>query len=161
MIRLMGMLTGILITLSLYLLYLNINMQAAPVAPDAEADQATETAQPTPDHAAESLPQLADAENETGTSPPMVMHRQPSPDTSASEAGITAGTREAVFWKPFHSHYSASGFARRMTDATGIQVHVLPADRHQYRVAFNYLDEDDRATKISVIESITGLELAP
>ena len=163
MIRFTGMLTGILITIGLYLLYLNINMQAAPVPAEIVPEQLVEAAQPSPDYAPEPMSQVSGQENEAKATPPMVMNQQPqpSPDTGELEAGTDSSAQEAVFWEPFHSRYSATGFARRMTIATGIQIHVLPADKHQYRVAFNYQDEDDRATKISTIEGITGLELTP
>lgn len=161
MIRFTGMLTGILITIGLYLLYLNINMQAAPVPVDIVPDQTMKAALPSPVHPPKSPSRISDQENEAGATSPMVINQQASTDTSELEAGTDSGAQEAAFWKPFHSRYSATGFARRMTVATGIQIHVLPADKHQYRVAFNYLDEDDRATKISIIESITGLELTP
>lgn len=161
MIRFTGMLTGILITIGLYLLYLNINMQTSPAAPGIVPDQALEATQPSPVEPPAIASGISDQDDEVGASQPTAPDGQDSTDTSEIEASLDPGSLEAVFWEPFHSRYSASGFARRMTVATGIPVHVLPGDKHQYRVAFNYLDEEDRATKISIIESITGLELNP
>ena len=161
MIRLMGMLTGILITLSLYLLYLNINMQASPAAPEIVPDQALEATRPSPVEPPAMVSGMPDQDDEAGTSQPMAPGEQASMDTGEAEASLLSGSLEAVFWEPFHSRYSASGFARRMTIATGIPVHVVSDNKHEYRVAFHYLDEEDRTTKISIIESITGLELTP
>ena len=163
MIRFMGMLTGILITMGLYFLYLNHNLQAVPVSADIGPGQAMEVtvAPPSPGNISAALSHLSDQDAVAGITEPMMEHQQLSPDVFEPAASTASNTQEDVFWKPFHSHYSAAGFARRMTHATGIQVHVLPADKHQYRVAFDYLDENDRVTKISIIESITGLELTP
>ena len=161
MIRFTGMLTGILITIGLYLLYLNINMQTSPAAPGIVPDQALEATLPSPVESPAMASGISDKDHKAGASQAMATDDQAFTDTSEIQASFGPGSLEAVFWEPFHSRYSASGFARRMTVATGIPVHVLPGDKHQYRVAFNYLDEEDRATKISIIESITGLELSP
>ena len=161
MIRFTGMLTGILITIGLYLLYLDVNMQASPAGPGIVPDQALEATQSSPVESPAMAPSFSDQNDEAAASQLLAPDDRASTDTSDTEASLGSGSLEAVFWKPFHSRYSATGFARRMTVATGIPVHVLPGDKHKYRVAFNYLDEEDRATKISIIESITGLELAP
>ena len=161
MIRFTGMLTGILITIGLYLLYLNINMQASPAAPEIVPNQALEAPQPSPVEPPAIVSGMSGQDDATGTTEPMAPSEQASMDTGEAEASLVSGSLEAVFWEPFHSRYSASGFARRMTVATGIPVHVVPGGKHQYRVAFHYLDEEERTTKISIIESITGLELSP
>ena len=161
MIRFAGMLTGILITIGVYLLYLDVSMQTSPVAPEIVPDQALEATPSSPVESPVIASSISDQNDEAAASQPMAPDDQASTDTSDTKASLGSGSLEADFWNPCHSHYSATGFARRMTVATGIPVHVLPGDKHQYRVAFNYLDEEDRATKISVIESITGLELTP
>jgi hypothetical protein len=163
MMRFMGMLTGILITTGLYFLYLNHNMQAIPASLDTGPGQAEEVvvASPSPGLTLAASSNLSKQDAGDRVAEPLTQHQQLSPDILEPETSTDSNTRTAVFWDPFHSRYSASGFARRITHATGIQVHILPADKHQYRVAFNYLDENDRVTKFNIIESITGLELTP
>jgi len=148
MIRFAGILTGILITTALYFLYLNLNLRTSP---ENRMTQAFE----------KPLPQLPAEDSESGIVDIVKADQasvselpEPEPETSLDSTAATA-----VFWKPFHSHYSASGFARRMSLATGIEIKVIATDEHRYEVAFNYTDEHQHAAKTSIIENITGLDL--
>lgn len=156
MMRFMGMLTGILITISLYFLYLNYAMQAAP-----EPSPAIEAVAPSPEQGLSSPPKAPEHNAGNPLEESTSDYQLPPADLIQPKPSANAGVQEVIFWQPFQSHYSASGFARRMTDATGVRVHVLAADKKQYRVAFSYLDEVDRLTKINIIQNITGLELTP
>lgn len=161
MTRFVGMLTGILITISLYFLYLDHNLQTAGVAAGIEAIPAMPGESASPDLALPPLPRIPDQDVANKSTESTSNSQPPTADSVQLEALANLIPQEVVFWRPFHSRYSATGFARRMTDATGVKVHVLPVDKKQYRVAFNYLDENDRLSKISIIENITGLELEP
>ncbi len=159
MIRLLGMLSGILLTTGLYFLYLNFNMQPAPVSADIGTQQTIEEQGSSPAQATLPEKQAHDAGTETRVTEPNLNGQQPSSALAESDPVSGSIIHTATFWKPFRSQYSASGFARRISNATGIQTQVRPADKHQYQVVFDYLDEHDRAAKISLIESTTGLKL--
>ncbi len=173
MIRFIGVLSGILISTGLYFLASDRPGSVTPADP-VEIVQVM-----SPDTSPPALPVPAEAQimqqtqvqtSEQTTDLPTDASSPPEPITAAPlSADIEAGAAPdnpthptaltAVFWRPFKSHYSASGFARRMTSATGIEIKVLPTDKRQYEVAFSYLDEEDRLSKGEVIERITGLSL--
>ena len=64
-----------------------------------------------------------------------------------------------LFWSPFHSEWAARGFATRLTTATAVPVLVIEEGRGKYRVGFDYQDETQRLARVARIETITGLEL--
>jgi len=78
-------------------------------------------------------------------------------DGSDREGGGAAGTY--LFWSPFRSLWSAQGFAGRLTSATQVPVEVVTTAPGKYRVAFSYQDETERLARIGRIETITGLKL--
>lgn len=63
------------------------------------------------------------------------------------------------FWNPFRSEIAANGFAARLSSVTGIDYRVVRLKPGSYQVAFAYADDDERRTKISQIETATGLNL--
>lgn len=172
MMHFTGVLSGILLSTGLYFLAFD---QFRPVAPAAsiEIAQATVPTVTPPAPPAPAEPMMLDGTQDQAQDQASDQTRLQAPDTPVSAEVMESlpllpevqpdspakPTATAVFWRPFKSHYSASGFARRMTSATGIEILVLPADKRQYKVAFNYLDEEDRLSKGEVIERITGLSL--
>jgi hypothetical protein len=78
-------------------------------------------------------------------------------DDSGREDSGDAGTY--LFWSPFRSEWAARGFAGRLTSATQVPVEVINAGPGEYRAAFSYRDETERLARIERIETITGLEL--
>jgi hypothetical protein len=63
------------------------------------------------------------------------------------------------FWNPFRSEIAANGFASRLRSVTGIDYRVVRLEPGSYQVAFAYADDEERRSKISQIESATGLNL--
>lgn len=152
MMRFTGMLTGILITTGLYFLYLNLNMQASP---NSGMKQVLENSAVSPEQTTIPLTQVPAQAPETAiVDKQPLLSKPPEPEIISEPTSASA-----TFWKPFRSHYSAAGFARRMSRATGIEIKVIEADKHLYKVAFNYSDEHERAAKTSLIENVTGLDL--
>ena len=72
--------------------------------------------------------------------------------------GHSDATRSHVFWSPFRSEWAADGFARRLTEATQINIDVIEVQRGRYRAVFSYQDESQRLEHMDRIESITGLK---
>ena len=62
-----------------------------------------------------------------------------------------------VFWRPFRSEFSANGFAERLQQATGMDFRVTRAGPGRYEVAFAYLDEEQRRSRLTQISAATGL----
>jgi hypothetical protein len=63
------------------------------------------------------------------------------------------------FWTPFHSRIAASGFVSRLEEVTGLDYRVVKIETGIYEVAFNYGDDDERRSKLSLISAATGLDL--
>ncbi len=87
-----------------------------------------------------------------------------SPDTPDDAAPIardrpTAQPRRHVFWSPFRSELSARGFADRVERLTGMDLQVTRVGPGRYQVAFRYLDDVERQSKLAEIAAITGLRL--
>ncbi len=64
-----------------------------------------------------------------------------------------------VFWNPFRSEFSANGFAERLQQSTGMDFRVTRVGPGRYEVAFAYLDEAERESRLSRISAATGLHL--
>ncbi len=63
------------------------------------------------------------------------------------------------FWNPFRSEIAASGFVSRLEKVTGLDYRVVKVKTGVYEVAFAYVDDGERRTKLSMISMATGLEL--
>ena len=63
------------------------------------------------------------------------------------------------FWTPFRSRIAASGFVSRLEEVTGLDYRVVKIEAGIYEVAFNYGDDDERRSKLSLISAATGLDL--
>jgi len=68
-------------------------------------------------------------------------------------------SRPHVFWSPFRSEWAAKGFARRLTYATQIPIEVVKEGADEFRVSFDYQNENQCLAYIERIESIPGLQL--
>ncbi len=64
-----------------------------------------------------------------------------------------------VFWNPFRSEFSANGFAERLQQSTGMDFRVTRVGPGRYEVAFAYLDEEQRQSRLTRISAATGLHL--
>jgi hypothetical protein len=86
-----------------------------------------------------------------------------SPDHTIAEAMIDPPADDASqwhsFWNPFRSEIAANGFASRLRSVTGIDYRVVRLEPGSYQVAFAYVDDAERRSKIAQIESATGLDL--
>ncbi len=69
------------------------------------------------------------------------------------------GKQWQSFWKPFSTPGSAQGFARTITQRTGLEVKVIRVRAGQYEVAFPYSDVADRVANTRLIEREMGLKL--
>ena len=86
------------------------------------------------------------------------------PDTEAgtSEDQASAGpviTSWQVFWTPFRTKRSATGFAARIHDLTGLTLDVQEAGHGKYQVCFAYTDEEERQLHMKLIEEQTRLSI--
>ena len=65
-----------------------------------------------------------------------------------------------AFWNPFRSKIAANGFVAQLERVTGLDYRVVRIKPGRYEVAFAYLNDTERRTKLSQIEAATGLELS-
>jgi hypothetical protein len=183
MMRTIGFLSGVCLTITAFLLVVHPreSLQPESVAetstppPTAEPSRVVETSaeqmdkEPPADESAQAdpVPQaLGTAENETPdggnasaqepVQPPEV---QASSPVTASGGEDSSESGSFLFWSPFRSEWAAEGFARRLTSATQVPVEVVDAGPGKYRVAFSYQDDTERLARINRIETITGLKL--
>ncbi|MCH9696131.1 MAG: hypothetical protein K0U72_16565 [Gammaproteobacteria bacterium] len=64
-----------------------------------------------------------------------------------------------AFWSPFRSELAANGFVSQLQRTTGLDYRVVKVKTGVYEVAFAYADNDDIESKLATIASATGLEL--
>lgn len=183
MMRAVGFLAGVCLTVAAFLLVVRTgdnhpaDTRTEIPAPPAQDERSRMIAavtepvdiEPATIGAAEAIPApqaagSADAEvqrsgNEFTPEPAPQRDTQPTTPAVAvpREADSEAGS--FLFWSPFRSAWAAEGFARRLTSATQVPVEVVDAGHGEYRVAFRYRDDAERQTRISRIETITGLQL--
>jgi len=93
-------------------------------------------------------------------------HSPVSPEAHAEARVSQAPIRQSLedkkwqsFWKPFSTPGSAQGFARSITEKTGLEVKVIRVKAGQYEVAFAYSDAEDRVADTRLIERELGLRL--
>ncbi len=98
---------------------------------------------------------------EPGTTPKGTAPVAETPPEPAPPRLVTAPTqpRWHVFWNPFRSEFSANGFAERLQQSTGMDFRVTRAGPGRYEVAFAYLDEEQRQSRLTRISAATGLHL--
>ncbi len=88
-----------------------------------------------------------------------------SPGTSDDAAPLVARDppspqpRWHVFWSPFRNELSARGFADRLEHLTGMDLQVTRVGPGRYQVAFRYLGDAERQSKLAEIAAMTGLRL--
>lgn len=64
-----------------------------------------------------------------------------------------------AFWSPFRSELAANGFVSQLQRTTGLDYRVVKVKTGVYEVAFAYADDADIETKLAAIASATGLDL--
>jgi hypothetical protein len=97
--------------------------------------------------------------NASAPEPAQQLDIQAAAPIAASDREERSEPGSFLFWSPFRSAWAAEGFARRLTSATRVPVEVVDAGPGKYRVAFSYMDDTERLSRINRIETITGLKL--
>ena len=118
----------------------SLEEQLGAAAPSREADAAATSAAAAPPQE-ETMQALADE--------PDAMNSKPQPDAQQWYS----------FWNPFRSQIAANGFVSQLERVTGLDYRVVRVKNGVYEVAFAYVDDDERRTKLAVISEATGLEL--
>lgn len=97
----------------------------------------------------------------------VVMVDDPEEPTIVSELLVPATVAEVpgtmqwqAFWNPFRSEIAANGFVAQLERVTGLDYRVVRIKPGRYEVAFAFLNDAERRTKLSQIEAATGLELS-
>ncbi len=70
-----------------------------------------------------------------------------------------ADVRWQAFWNPFRSELAATGFVSRLERVTGLDYRVVKMKPGAYQVAFAYVEDEERLTRLAQIEAATGLNL--
>ncbi len=83
---------------------------------------------------------------------------------SLEQAAGPAGLRDPEprwysFWNPFRSEIAANGFVSQLERVTGIDYRVVKVRTGVYEVAFAYMDDSERRSKLTQIAAATGLDL--
>ncbi len=84
----------------------------------------------------------------------------PSITDGALPASEVSGRFWAPVWENFRSEISARGFAGRLETLTGFEYQVVPAPPRRYQVQVAHADEAERLSRLSAIESMTGLRVS-
>ncbi len=171
MLRLMGFLFGSLVALLGLLMFTDLpalaphrqtvedgvsllldrlkTASAGRIAPKAKSAPARESV-PQPPVAVEIAPREDNLRSGSVT-------EQPAEPISAKPPIPPPQPRWHVFWRPFRSEFSANGFAERLQQATGMDFRVMRIAPGRYEVAFAYLDEEQRRSRLAQIAAATGL----
>jgi hypothetical protein len=183
MMRTIGFLSGVCLTIAVFLLVMQPRESQPPetvveipspappeaVSRVAAADAGQVDTGPPANESAQAVPALqavetADSEapdggNASAPEPAQQLDIQAAAPVTASDRGDRSEPGSFLFWSPFRSVWAAEGFARRLTSATQVPVEVVDAGPGKYRVAFSYQDDTERLARINRIETITGLKL--
>jgi len=183
MMRTIGFLSGVCLTIAAFLLVLHLHesqppetVAETPSPPPPEersrlvaaiAEQvdieppANESAQaaPAPQAIGTADSETPDGGNASAPQPAQQPDIQAAVPVTASDWEDSGESGSFLFWSPFRSVWAAEGFARRLTSATQVPVEVVDAGPGEYRVAFSYQDDSERLARINRIETITGLKL--
>lgn len=81
------------------------------------------------------------------------------PDIADDQLVIQTELQWYSFWNPFRSEIAARGFVSRLEKVTGLDYRVVKIKIGVYEVAFAYVDDMERRTKLMQIAAATGLEL--
>lgn len=164
MIRIIGILCGSALAISLLIMVLGIpEILPAKPAPVESEELALEP------------PALAEPEPVTVLPEPVNndvdLIEEPHLDESVADADIEALPESLAepppqaednwyaFWSPFRSELAANGFVSQLQRTTGLDYRVVKIKTGVYEVAFAYADDADIETKLAAIASATGLDL--
>jgi hypothetical protein len=183
MMRTIGFLSGVCLTIAGFLLVLHLHdsqppetVAETPSPPTPEEHSRVVAAiagqvdvEPPANESAQLVPapqavETAESETPDGSSasapePTQQPDLQAAAPVTASDWEDSGESGSFLFWSPFRSVWAAEGFARRLTSATQVPVEVVDAGPGEYRVAFSYQDDTERLARINRIETITGLKL--
>ena len=73
---------------------------------------------------------------------------------------ITASSPFKYFFMKFESSSLADSFARNVTERSGVECHVVKRDMMDYRVFFEFANEDDVNKKVKKIEQSSHLKIS-
>jgi len=164
MIRMLGFLTGSALTIGAILLVIGLP-ELGETPPDQPQPPVTAAAPPLSDQAvtvADVQPPALRDDADASAAPAAPIETAPLPADAGTAPNPIAASDSPhwhSFWNPFRSEIAANGFATRLRSVTGIDYRVVRLKPGSYQVAFAYGDESERRTKISQIETATGLEL--
>lgn len=153
MIRLIGILTGSALAISILIVALGVPEFAAP-----------ERAEPAP---------VAQTTMPEDSLPPLLPEPRPEPELqTVAEIEVQAEPPPAVdevpekteqnwyaFWSPFRSEIAAAGFISQLQRTTGLDYRVVKLQPGTYEVAFAYSDDSDMQSKLAQISAATGLKM--
>jgi hypothetical protein len=83
----------------------------------------------------------------------------PSPEDDDASPAEPVGANLHLLWSPFRSAAAAEGFARRLSQVSGVDVRVAEAAPGRYQVGFNYRDDLQRNWYLGQIQARVGLDL--
>lgn len=177
MMRTIGFLSGVCLTIAAFLLVLHLHESQPPEtvaetpspAPAEERSRVVAAiaeqvdSEPPSNESAQAVgtavSETQDGGNASAPQPAQQPDIQAAPPVTASDWEDSGESGSFLFWSPFRSVWAAEGFARRLTSATRVPVEVVDAGPGEYRVAFSYQDDAERLARINRIETITGLKL--
>ncbi len=84
----------------------------------------------------------------------------PEPAVPGTLEEVPGTLQWQAFWNPFRSEIAANGFVAQLERVTGLDYRVVRIKPGRYEVLFAYLSDAERRTKLSQIETATGLELS-
>ncbi|CCK80701.1 hypothetical protein [Desulfobacula toluolica] len=64
-----------------------------------------------------------------------------------------------IFWGPFQTRTSATGFAEQMEELTGISMAVIDKGGYDFQIAFLYKNEEEKQKNIKLIEEKSHLRI--
>ncbi|MCP3666658.1 MAG: hypothetical protein GY696_29850 [Gammaproteobacteria bacterium] len=83
----------------------------------------------------------------------------PMPVDAVAESSPVLPPRQAQFWSPFRSAYTAQGFADHIGRESGVDLAVVKLSPSKFRVAFDYRGEQQFQKIITRLEMSTGMPL--
>ena len=174
MVRLIGILSGSAIAVSILIIALGVPefappdeerpnpkqrvAQAPPMEPEpAPVPEPTPLPESAPLPAAEAAPEpelMPEPEPVPEPEPELLPEPEPLPVATPSvEQGWYA------FWSPFRSKIAADGFVAELQKTTGLDYRVVKLKPGVYEVAFAYIDDAEITDNLSQITAATGLQL--
>lgn len=158
MIRIIGILCGSALAISLLIIVLGVPEilpgEPAPIESEEHVAEtpAIDLAVPLPE------PVQAVAVPQAALPAPVSLDSEALPEVLVESRPLPEDNWYA-FWSPFRSEIAANGFVSQLQRTTGLDYRVVKIKTGVYEVAFAYADDTDIETKLAAIASATGLDL--